>query len=124
MKNNAAAAVKSSGKDRANEKTYRISLSNGILEHCPDMLDSVWLFIWYIDKTTLEKNGEGTVLGGIPIRDSRPASTLRMPVKTIRRWRLHLEEKGYIRTVRTPYGHVITLLKSKKWNRGPVLVPE
>jgi hypothetical protein len=122
MKSNAAAAAKSSAKDRANEKTYRIPLSNGILEHCPDMLDSVWLFIWYIDTTTKEKNGEGTVLGGIPIGDPRPAAALRMPVRTIRRWRQRLEEKGYIRTVRTPYGHVVTLLKSKKWDWGPKLV--
>jgi hypothetical protein len=122
--NTPAPEQRSSEKAKSSEKTYRISISNGILEHCPDMLDSVWLFIWYIDKTTAEKNGEGSVLGGIPIRDSRAASALRVPVKTSRRWRLHLEKKGYIRTVRTPYGHVITLLKSKKWNRGPVLVSE
>ena len=120
--NKSAASVASSGKERRNEKTYRIQVSTGIFEHCPDMLDSVWLFLWYIDRTTEESNGEGRVLGGMPIVDPRPASELRMPVKTIRRWRLHLEEKGYVRVRRTPYGHVITLLKSKKWNWGPTLV--
>jgi hypothetical protein len=122
MQNNSARAAKSSVKELANEKSYRISVSTGIFEHCPDMLASVWLFLWYIDRTTKESNGEGTVLGGMPIIDSKPTSTLRMPVKTIRRWRLHLKKKGYIRTVRTPYGYVITLLKSKKWNWGPALV--
>ncbi len=123
MKENTARALRtSSGKERRDEKTYRIHVSTGIFEHCPDMLDSVWLFLWYIDRTTEESNGEGRVLGGVPIVDSRPASELRMPVKTIRRWRLHLEEKEYIRIRRTPYGHVITLLKSKKWNWGPTLV--
>lgn len=120
--NTLALKQQSSEKAKSSEKTYRISISNGILEHCPEMLDSVWLFIWYIDKTTIEKNGEGSVLGGIPICDSRAAGALRMPLKTIRRWRLRLERKGYIRTLRTPYGHVVTLLKSKKWNRGPALV--
>jgi hypothetical protein len=120
--NTATAPLLSSGKERRDEKTYRIHVSTGIFEHCPDMLDSVWLFFWYIDRTTEESNGEGRVLGGMPIIDSRPASELRMPVKTIRRWRLHLGGKGYIRILRTPYGHVVTLLKSKKWNWGPTLV--
>jgi hypothetical protein len=120
--NNLALAPQSSRKDRANGKTYRIPISTGIFEHCPDMLDSVWLFLWYIDKTTKETGGEGRVLGGMPIIDSEPAGTLRVPVKKVRGWRAQLVRRGYIRALRTPYGHVITLLKSKKWNWAPTLV--
>jgi hypothetical protein len=112
----------SSGKERNNEKTYRIPISTGLLEHCPKMLDSVWLYMWYIDRTTEERDGEGYILGGIPIVDAKPASALRVPVKTIRRWRLKLVREGYVRALRTPYGFVITLLKSKKRNWKPTLV--
>jgi hypothetical protein len=122
MQNSAAVVRKSSKKDRANEKSFRIPISSGIFEHCPNMLDAVWLFMWYIDRTTEEDDGEGLVLGGMPIVDSKPASTLQVPVKKVRKWRLHLGNNGYIRTLRTPYGHVITLLKSKKWNWKPTLV--
>jgi hypothetical protein len=100
---------------RLDEKTFRIPVSTGIFEHCPHILDSVWLFLWYIDKTTSESNGEGSILGGMPIADSKPAAVLKVPVKTVRSWRLRLERNGYIRTRRTPYGHVITLLNSMKW---------
>lgn len=119
MQNNTAVEHKSRGKEGANEKTFRISVSTGIFEHCPDMLDSLWLFLWYIDKTTKETNGNGIVLGGMPIVDSRPSAQLGVSVKTIRRWRHLLVTKGYIRALRTPYGYCITLLKSKKWNWGP-----
>jgi hypothetical protein len=119
-----AAPITSSEKDRADEKTYRIPVSTGIFKHCPDMLDSVWLFLWYIDKTTKEIEGEGFVLGGMPVTDSEPAKDLGASLKVVRKWRLHLASKGYTRTRRTPYGYVITLLKSKKWAWGPVLVTD
>ncbi len=114
----------SSEKDRVDEKTYRIPISTGIFKHCPDMLDSVWLFLWYIDKTTKETNGEGAVLGGIPVTDSEPTKDLRVSLKIVRKWRLHLASKGYTRTRRTPYGYVVTLLKSRNGPGGPVLVTE
>lgn len=119
-----ATPLTSSEKDGANEKTYRIPISTGIFKRCPDMLDSVWLFLWYIDKTTKETAGEGAVLGGVPVTDSEPAKDLRVSLKVARKWRLHLASKGYTRTRRTPYGYVITLLKSKKWGWGPVLVTD
>ena len=90
--------------------------------HCSDILDSVWLFLWYIDKTTEETDGEGLVLGRMPIADSKPATDLGMPVKKVRGWRIHLTEKGYVLARRTPYGHVITVLKSKKRTWAPTLV--
>jgi hypothetical protein len=122
-KSNLAVEPQSGEKDGANEKTYRIPISTGVFEHCPKMRDALWLFLWYIDKTTHEdEGGKGYILGGMPVVDSKPASALRVPVKTIRRWRAKLVRHGYIHTLRTPYGLVITLLKSKKWNWKPTLV--
>src|SRR5262249_55749562 len=78
----------------------------GIFEHAPALSDAVWLFIWCVARTTDESDGDGTgkVLGGIPICDERPAAELRSPVKTVRRWRRMLTERGYVNVLRTPYG--------------------
>jgi len=54
-------------------KTYRIPVSTGIFEHCSKIKDALWLFLWYIDKTTTSGT-EGKVLGGSPITDEEPAS--------------------------------------------------
>ena len=86
----------------------------GLFEHCPKMLDAVWFFMWLIARTTRESNGIGKVLGGIPIRDDRPAGELGVKVKTLRRWRRMLVRGNYAMAVRTPYGFVYTLPKSKK----------
>jgi hypothetical protein len=122
MQNNTAVTAKSRGEEGANGKTFRIPISTGILSHYDAIRDSFWLFVWYVDKTTKEENGAGLILGGMPIPDSRPAADIGVPVKTIRRWRKRLADGDYIRAIRTPYGHCITLLKSKKWNWGPALV--
>jgi hypothetical protein len=104
------------------KKTFSIPVSNGLLEHCAVMKEAVWLFMWYIDKTTKEKpDGNGTgnlvgaVLGGMPCRDEDAASALGREVKTIRRWRKHLTKEGYIELKRTPIGYKIWVKKSKKW---------
>jgi len=89
----------------------------GLFDHAPTMSDAVWFFMWLIARTTREKNGGGSVLGGVPIRDGRPAGELGFPVKTIRRWRRMLVKGAYIAVVRTPYGFKYTLLKSKKWQK-------
>jgi len=90
----------------------------GLFEHAPTMQDAVWLFMWLIARTTPDRgDGKGRVLGGIPIRDERPAGELGFPVKTVRRWRKMLESSGYVTLVRTPYGFRYTLLKSKKWEK-------
>jgi len=122
MQNNTAVVSKSRKKEGAYEKTFRIPISTGLFEHCPDMLDAIWLFMWYIDKTTEEEDGNGIVLGGMPIVDAKPAAALGVPVKTIRRWRNMLAVGGYAVVCRTPYGYSVTLPKSKKWNWGPSLV--
>jgi hypothetical protein len=122
MQNNTAVPRKSADRGGTNEKTFRIPVSTGIFEHCPNMLDSIWLFLWYIDKTTKETDGVGLVLGGMPIIDSKPAAALGVPVKTIRRWRKMLAAGGYVTVRRTAYGCCVTLPKSKKWKWGLTLV--
>jgi hypothetical protein len=101
-------------------KTFKIPVSNGLLGHCPEMGESIWYFLWCIDKTTREVadgtgNLIGTVLGGMPCCDEDVAGTLGREVKTIRRWRKHLTKTGYIQTKRTPIGYSIKVSKSKKW---------
>jgi hypothetical protein len=122
MQNSTAVERKSTGRGDTNEKTFRIPVSTGIFEHYQNMLDSIWLFLWYIDRTTKETDGVGFVLGGMPIIDSKPAETFGVPVKTIRRWRKMLVAGGYVTVRRTAYGCCVTLPKSKKWKWGPTLV--
>jgi hypothetical protein len=97
------------------ERTYRFGVSTGLFEHCMIIGDAVWYLLWSIDRTTEEKDGDGKVLGGMPIHDSRPAEELGVSVWTIRRWRNKLTKAGYIKTTRTPNGHSVTVAKSKKW---------
>jgi len=112
--NTLAVSLESSEKEKPRGKTYRIPVSTGIFEHCSKIKDALWLFLWYIDKTTTSGT-EGTVLGGSPITDEEPASILGVKKKTARRWRRMLTSGGYINALRTPYGYVITVSKSKKW---------
>lgn len=108
--------LKSKKWDAAGAKgTFRIPVSTGIFDHYKKLKSSIWLFFWYIDKTTVEEDGYGHVLGGKPVLDSVPAKVLGVSNDTIAAWRENLERHGYIRARRTPYGHVISVAKSKKW---------
>src|SRR5437660_696837 len=103
--------------EMGNKQTFRIPVSSGLFEHCREMGEAIWLFLWYIDKTTKEKtNGTGdvigAVLGGMPCRDSDAASALQVSTRQIGRWRKHLTEKNYIETTRTPVGHSVRVKKS------------
>jgi hypothetical protein len=80
------------------------------------MRESVWLFIYVVDKQTKGiKDGRGQVLGGSPIRDRDIAEALRMSTKTIARWREVLLTEGYVTARRTPYGFVYAVSKPKRW---------
>ena len=107
------------------KQTYRIPISNGILEHCRKIGESIWYFLWCVYKTTKEitdENGNrvGKILGGKPVCDQDVADVLNVSKWTIRRWRENLTELGYIKTTRTPNGHTILVAKSKKWTAGGV----
>jgi hypothetical protein len=114
VQNTLAISAESSEEGKSRGQTYRIPVSTGIFDHCSKIKDALWLFLYYIDKTTT-RGPEGRVLGGCPITDEEPASILRVPIKTARRWRRMLTVGDYIQALRTPYGYVITVNKSKKW---------
>jgi hypothetical protein len=107
-------------KDSRGKRKFWIPVWNGIFEHREKMTDALWLFLWYIDKTTREEDGGeggkvGRVLGGKPIRDSEVAPELQCTKRTICTWRNRLQKHGYIKVIRTPYGYTVRVLKSKKW---------
>jgi hypothetical protein len=102
------------------KQTYRIPVSNGILEHCQKIGASIWFFLWCVDKTTKEITDEsgnriGKVLGGKPICDKEVADVLGVSKWTVARWREQLSMLGYIKATRTPNGHALLVAKSKKW---------
>ena len=95
-----------------------VPIASGLIEHCPRMRESVWLFIYIVDKQTKGvRDGRGQVLGGSPIRDRDIAEALGMSTKTIARWREVLLAEGYITARRTPYGFVYAVSKPKKWQK-------
>lgn len=98
---------------------YYIPISAGIFKHCRRMGRALPLFIWYIDKTTREKNvrGEkyGYVFGGQVVYDDQPAHDLGVSHSTISRWRCRLEAEGYIVLQRSRQGYIIMVCRSKKW---------
>jgi hypothetical protein len=87
------------------------------LSHCPKIREAVWLFLYLLDKQTREtdKNGNGKVLHGVPIRDKDIEGALGQSRFTIVRWRRTLRQGGYIAALRTPYGFVYSIAKPKKW---------
>lgn len=98
-------------------KDFFIEVSNNLLDplHCQKIGDSVWLFMWLIDKmTSINENKGGKVLGGKPIKYVEIKKDLGISRSTYYRWMKKLEDSGYINTIRTPYGVSIVVLKAKK----------
>lgn len=102
-------------------KGFYIEVSNDLLDprHCKQMGDSVWLFMWFLDKMTSVTQEKGKVLGGKPIKFSEIESDLGISRSTYNRWLKSLKEGGYVQTVRTPYGSCIIVLKAKKKFKKP-----
>ncbi|MFB4164784.1 hypothetical protein ACE1TI_13380 [Alteribacillus sp. JSM 102045] len=80
---------------------------------------ALWEFLWCIDRVTSETGQDGQksgiVLGGSPISYSDVAKDLGIGKSTVKRNFEKLESENYIHLKRTPYGHIITVNKSKKW---------
>ena len=95
---------------------FYISVANGLLskDHRERMGSAVWEFMWCLDKITMVKDGIGYVLGGKPINLSDLAEQLGVTEMTVSRNLERLEEWGYIKKLRTPYGIVIKVMKAKK----------
>lgn len=97
-----------------NHRKMYISVSQGLLDtkHVKALSGtSIWLYLWFLDHMT---NLSGSVLGGKPITYNDVKKTFDIRIRTYRRWIEILENGGYIKTVRTPRGLVVTVNKAKK----------
>jgi predicted transcriptional regulator len=99
-------------------KGFYISITNNLLDpkHCLRMENSVWLFMWFLDKMTKidMERGIGLVLGGKPIKHREIEKDLGISRTTYWRYLKNLEKYGYIRLKRTPYGNIVAVNKAKK----------
>jgi hypothetical protein len=98
-------------------KGFGIYVKNDLLEpkHVQQMGEAVWLYMWLLDKmTTVNENGAGKVLGNKPIKFSEIVEDLGVSRQTYGRWVDKLRATGYINTLRTPLGLIITVNKAKK----------
>jgi hypothetical protein len=98
------------------KESHPIPLWNGVFEHYDRIGDALWEFAWCIDRITEERDGVGIVLGGSPVKLRAIVDALKGSRKeTVRRHMDSLEKENYIRRRRTPYGHVIEVLNSRKF---------
>ncbi len=99
------------------EENFLFPVSNGILtpKHRMQIGSANWLFLWFIDHTTIEKAGVGLVHGGTPIKLELPAKALGLSTKSILRHLRRLERKRYTGVEEAAEGYVVTVLNSKKW---------
>lgn len=98
-------------------KGFGIYVKNDLLEikHVKNMGQSVWLFMWCLDKmTSISEEGIGKVLGGQPITSLMIEEELGISGATYDRWIKILKIHKYINTKRTPYGVIISVNKAKK----------
>lgn len=98
-----------------NNKNYAIGVRNGLLEtkHLQALGSSIWLYLWLIDH---QPKGSDKVLGGRPIKyEDVLLSFSTLSRITYLRWLKRIEDGGYIKTLRSPYGLIITITKPKKW---------
>ena len=104
------------GRKCGEKDSHPIPLWNGIFEHYDRIGDALWEFAWRIDRITKEHDGVGIVLGGAPVRLRDVVAALHGSKKeTVRRHMQGLDEAGYIRRRRTPYGYVIEVPNSLKF---------
>jgi hypothetical protein len=97
-----------------------IPISNGILDpkHIHLICNPLGLFLWCIDRTTPDKKDptvDGWVLGGMPIKYELLQEVFPISKYKLSKWLRKLKEWNYIHIKRTPYGHKLRVLKSKKF---------
>ncbi|WP_052675915.1 MarR family transcriptional regulator [Paenibacillus sp. IHBB 10380] len=102
--------------------SYPFPIYSGLLEpeHYNKISTAIWLFLWCISSVTKDKEDEegvswGIVLGNKPIKLEDLSEQFGVAKKTISRWIDTLEEHGYIRVTRAPYGLIFTVRNSKKY---------
>lgn len=78
------------------------------------MKESVWLYMWLLDKiTSVNEEGEGKILGGKPINYKDIDLGISRDIYVD--WVNKLRAGGYITTLRTPRGLIITIHKTFKY---------
>jgi hypothetical protein len=108
--------VKDHGRKYGEKDSHPIPLWNGLFEHYDRIGGALWEFTWCIDRVTEECDGVGLVLGGAPVKIPTIVADLKGSRReTVRRHMDDLESENYIRRRRTPYGHVIEVLNSRKF---------
>lgn len=101
--------------------SYPFPMYSGLLEpeHYKKIGSAIWLFLWCVSSTTSEKERDGTVWGIVhgnkPWKLSELAEPFGATEKTVSRWLNTLENNGYIKVTRAPYGLIISVHNSKKW---------
>lgn len=98
-------------------KGFGIYVKNDLLEpkHYQNMGEAIWLYLWLLDKmTSVNENGVGKVLGNQPVTHELIAADLGIHRNTYGKYVKRLREAGYIQTLRTPYGMIITVTKATK----------
>lgn len=120
MVTNPAEARNDATEQPAVQQHFQFPVSNEIFGEYRRLGDALWLYLFYIDRTTKEYYEDGTtigrVFGGVPRPDSDAASALGVCHKTINRWRARLELEGFIRAAQTGRGSIIEVVNSKKWS--------
>lgn len=103
------------GRKYGEKESRPIPVWNGVLEHCRRIACAIWVFLWCLDKITEERDGAGIVLGGAPVKIAQIAADLGLGEHAVRRQCESLERENYIWRRRTPYGFVIEVLNSRKF---------
>lgn len=103
------------------EQSFPFPVYSGLFEHRERISVAIWEFLWCISRTTKEEVDAdgivwGWVLGGKPVKHEEIAAELCSNARSVRRNLLRLKEEHYIDTIRAPYGEIIKVRKSKKWN--------
>lgn len=100
--------------------SYPFNIYSGLLtpEHYKRIGNAIWFFLWCINSTTAEKEKDGIVWGIVkgnkPHKLPELAEIFGVNEKTVRRWISDLEENGYIKVTRAPYGLIFTVKNSKR----------
>jgi hypothetical protein len=105
-----------SNRDHNGSRSYPFPVWNGIFDHRRKIGPAVWEFLWCIDRVTREESCMGLVLGGGVIPSARIARELQDSERSVRRHLASLASGGYISLTRRPYGFVITVANSRKFD--------
>ena len=98
-------------------KGFYIEITNNLLDpkHQKQMKESVWLFMWCLDKiTSISEEGIGTVLRGKPITHQEVKKELDLSRRTYTDWVARLKKYKYINTTRAPRGLIFEVNKAQK----------